>query len=193
MLIVESDPVAVELSLSMGNLACPSCAGVLRPWGWARERVLREAGREQRLRVRRSRCRACATSHVLLPDACLLRRRDAVSTIVTALVAKAKKTATAAIASALGVPFDTVRRWLRRFAARAEELRVALWARAHVLDPELEPIVAQGTPFADAVEALGVAMRAAGRRLGPRPGFRWASALTGGLLLANTSCTFSAP
>ena len=193
MLIVESDPAAVELFLSTGQLSCPSCAGVLRPWGWARERAVREAGQEERLSVRRSRCSACARSHVLLPDRCLLRRRDSVSTIVSALVAKAKKQASAVIATELGVPFDTVRRWLRRFAACAEELRVGLWAMAHALDPELEPIVAQGAPFADAVEALGVAMRAAGRRLGPRPGFGWASVLTGGGLLANTSCTFRAP
>ena len=144
MLIVESDPAAVELFLSTGKLSCPSCAGVLRPWGWARERAVREAGQEERLSVRRSRCSACARFHVLLPDRCLLRRRDSVSTIVSALVAKAKKQASAVIATELGVPFDTVRRWLRRFAACAEELRVGLWAMAHALDPELEPIVDAG-------------------------------------------------
>lgn len=193
MLIVESDPAAVELFLSTGKLACPSCGGVLRPWGWARDRALREVGREQRLSVRRSRCGACTKSHVLLPDRCLLRRRDGVGTIMAGLIERAQKVATARIATGLGTPLDTVRGWFRQFTRRAEELRVQLWAFAHVLDPELEPIAPSGGRLADAVEALGIAMRAAGRRLGPRPGFGWASALTGGLLLANTSSTFRVP
>lgn len=97
------------------------------------------------------------------------------------------------IAIGIGVPFDTVRGWLRRFAERAEVFRVTLWARAHALDPTLPAIAPAGSPFADAVEALGICVRAATRRLGPRPEFGWASVLTGGLLLANTSSPWSTP
>lgn len=190
MLIVDSDSAVVERSLAAGEFECPTCTGTLRPWGWARDRTRREQGHEERLRVRRARCRACKTTHVLLPDSCLLRRRDGVATIGQALVAKANKIALARIATDIGVPFDTVRGWLRRVRARAEELRGRLWARAHDLDPTLPPIAPQWSPFADAVEALGVCMRAATRRLGPRPGLGWASVITGGLLLANTSSPF---
>lgn len=72
--------------------------------------------------------------------------------IVSALMNTAKTQASAIMATQLGVPLDAARRWLRRFAAPAVKLRVGLWAMAHALDPELEPIVAQGAPFTDAVE-----------------------------------------
>ncbi len=190
MVIVESDGEAVEKSLAAGHLRCPAGDGELRPWGWARPRMLRHGGEETRITVRRGRCLGCRKTQVLLPEACLLRRRDSVHSIGRALAAKAAGTPTAAIAGDLGVPFDTVRGWFRRLRARTEELRAALWARAHGLDPDLEPIAATGSAFVDVVEALGVAMRAAVRRLGPRPGWAWASVLTGGLLLGNTNCTY---
>jgi autotransporter translocation and assembly factor TamB len=191
--IVESDGEAVEESLVAGRLQCPACDGELRPWSWARPRTLRHRGEETRITVRRGRCRGCQKTHVLLPDACLLRRRDSVHSIGAALVAKVAGTATAAIARDLGVPLDTVRHWLRRLRARAEELRAALWARAHGLDPELAAVAPAGSALADVVEVLGIVMRAAARRFGPRPGWAWASVLSGGLLLANTSCTYRAP
>ena len=89
MLIVESDRAAVEQSLGAGVLFCPGCGGELRPWGSARKRALREEGVETALVPRRSRCRSCEKTHVLLPDSCLLRRRDALATIGKALLAKA--------------------------------------------------------------------------------------------------------
>ena len=186
MLIVDSDPAVVEQSLAAGDLSCPECTGALGPWGWARERAVRERGAEGRLRARRSRCRACKKTHVLLPDTCLLRRRDSVSTIGQALLDKVAGKTRAAIAAALGVPADTVRGWFRRFFRRAEDLRARFWAHAHLLDPSLPAIDPAGSPFADALSALGLLMRAATRRLGPRAEWAWASVLTGGLLLANT-------
>ncbi len=187
MLIVDSDPAVVEQALAAGELSCPTCAGSLRPWGFARERALRDHGVEGRLRVRRSRCRACEKTHVLLPDSCLLRRRDSVSSIGRALLDKVTGKTRAAVAAGLGVPADTVRGWFRRFSRRAEELRARFWAHAHLLDPSLPAIEPAGSAFADALGALGVLMRAATRRLGARPEWAWASVLTGGLLLANTS------
>ena len=193
MLIVENDRAAVEQALVAGRLSCPSCGGALAPWASAGPRVVRSGGAEASLTPRRGRCRSCAKTHVLLPDRCLLRRRDAVADIVTALVAKVAGHGRRRIAQRLGVPADTVRGWLRRFGERAEELRAHCWRLAHALDPALAAIDAAGSVFADAVSALGVTMRAATVRLGPRPASGWASALTGGRLLPpNTSSPFRA-
>lgn len=187
MLIVDSDPAVVEQALAAGELSCPECTGALGPWGWARERALRDHGAEVHFTARRSRCRACEKTHVLLPDTCLLRRRDGVATIGRALLDKVAGKTRAAVAAGLDVPADTVRGWFRRFSRRAEDLRARFWAHAHLLDPSLPAIEPAGSPFADALGALGLLMRAATLRHGPRPEWAWASVLTGGLLLANTS------
>ncbi len=96
----------------------------------------------------------------------LLRRRDAVWSIGFALVAKAAGHGFRWSAARLGVPSSTVRGWLRRFATHAEEVRVWFTVLAHDLDPLLPRIDPTGTPFADAVEAVGMAARAAEARLG---------------------------
>ena len=67
----------------------------------------------------------------------------------------------------MGVPVSTVRGWLRRFAANAEAVRVWFTVLAHDLDPMLAPVAPTGTAFGDAVEAIGVAARAAALRLAP--------------------------
>ena len=41
MLIVGTDPAAVEVELVAWRLTCPNCEGELRPWGHARERDVR--------------------------------------------------------------------------------------------------------------------------------------------------------
>ncbi|MGO9344330.1 MAG: DUF6431 domain-containing protein [Acidimicrobiales bacterium] len=192
MLIVESDRAAVEQSLGAGVLFCPGCGGELRPWGSARKRALREEGVETALVPRRSRCRSCEKTHVLLPDSCLLRRRDALATIGKALLAKAAGDGRRVIGARLSIPPDTVRGWFRRFAAAAEQLRVRCWAWAHAFDASLGAITPVGSPFADALAALGLAMATATRRLGPRPGWGWAAVITSGRLLTNTSSPSSA-
>ena len=179
----------VEAELVGGRLACPSCRGVLGPWGHARERVVRCSGsRELGLRPRRARCRACAVTHVLLADLCLLRRRDVVSVIGAAIEAKVTSGAGhRTIAGRLGVHKDTVRGWLRRFAARAEQVRAHFVRWAVALDAELGAIEPAGSVLADALEAVAVAVRAWVLRFGPGEAWRIASVLSGGLLLANTS------
>ena len=52
MLMVGARGAKVEADLLDGRLRCPSCEAQLRPWGHARERVVRGVGR---LRPRRSR------------------------------------------------------------------------------------------------------------------------------------------
>ena len=73
MITVGLDTAAVEADLRSGRLGCTAagCEAVLGPWGWARERLVRGAGR---LQPRRGRCRGCRRSQVLLPASVLLRR-----------------------------------------------------------------------------------------------------------------------
>jgi hypothetical protein len=92
----------------------------------------------------------------------------------------------------LGVPVDTVRGWLRRFAARAELIRVHFTRWAVALDPELGPVLPAGSVIADALEAIAVAARAWVLRFGPGEAWRIACALSGGWLLRNTSSPFPA-
>jgi hypothetical protein len=190
MLMVCAEEARVEAELVGGLLGCPSCRGVLGPWGHARERVIRCREGQSRLRPRRARCRTCRTTHVLLADVCLLRRRDGVAVIGEALVAKAAGDGHRGIAERLGVPKDTVRGWLRRFAACAETIRAyfARWAVA--LDPELGAIVPAAGGLGDAVEAVAVAARAWVLRFGPRAVWPLVAVLSGGVLLCNTSCPF---
>lgn len=193
MLIVEKDPSSVDTELCTGRLACPNCAGVLGPWGHAGERSVRRGREEERVRPRRSRCRSCSKTHVLLPETTLLRRRDHVEVIGTALEARAAGSGYRAIASRLGRDRFTVRNWLRSFTRLAEALRAHFTAFAYALDSDLPPIRPMGDTFADALAALGVAVRAAIQRHGPHPVWRLAARLSNGALLHNTICHLPRP
>lgn len=194
MKIVGTDDSEVERGLVSGELVCPGCGGRLAPWGSARWRVLRCRGGDLRRRPRRSRCVACGVSHVLLGADCLLRRRDAVDVIGAALVAKATGLGhRQAAALVVGVPVSTVRGWLRRFAVNAEQIRVWFTVLAHGLDPLLAPLAPTGTPVGDAVEAVGVAARAASLRLAPLQPWLFASEASRGRFLSNTGWPWAAP
>ncbi len=68
MLTVNGDGALVERRLAGGELACPGCGGVLGGWGHARLRPVRVLdGPDAGLVPRRSRCRRCGATHVLLP------------------------------------------------------------------------------------------------------------------------------
>lgn len=185
--IVDSDEDKVEAALIAGQLACPDCKGELGPWGHS---VLRELCRltgSEWIRPRRSMCRACKKSHVLLPDSALLRRRDAVEVIGTALLMRSEGTSIVRIATELNRLVETVRGWLRAFVTKAEAIRAHFTRWARVLDPLGEPIEPAGSAFSDAVSAIGAALRAAVLRFGPRPQWSFLSRLSGGKLLFNTS------
>lgn len=196
MQIVGADADAVERRLRGGRLVC-GCGGTLGPWGSARRRVVRGLGA---LRPRRSRCRGCGRTHVLLPATALSRRADAARVIGSALVARARGAGHRRIADAIGVPAGTVRGWLRAFGRNAEAVRVVFAALLGQLDPLEGPVQpSHGGVFADALEAIGRAVSAARRRLGAGvavSSWALASVLTGGLLLSpafpgprpNTSC-----
>jgi hypothetical protein len=127
---------------------------------------------------------------VLLPDVCLLRRRDEVTVIGAAIEAKVAGAGHRMIGERLGVPKDTVRGWLRRFAARAEQVRAHFTRWAFVLDPELGAVIPADGVLADALEAIAVAARAWVLRFGPGEAWEVGSVLSGGVLLCNTSCPF---
>lgn len=200
--MVGTDQAQVDRELAAGALACPGCGTRLRPWGHARQRVVRAKGAAGwlRLRPRRSRCAGCGATHVLLPTTTLARRVDLVAVIGAALVAKAAGDGHRRIAAGLGRPATTVRDWLRRFAAHAEPIRSAFSGLAVALDPGADPPGPTGTALADAVEAIGWAAAAGVRRLGVLSPWRLMAAVTGGRLLApqfpglvaNTSSPFAA-
>jgi hypothetical protein len=209
-LTVNADRDVVERQLGGGELACPSCGGVLARWGHGAERRVRlpggpdgERDRHVVLVPRRSRCRECGATHVLLPAWCLARRADAGEVIGLALEAKAAGAGHRVIAGRLGLPASTVRGWLRAFTARAEQVRSVFTALAAsvVADPPL-PAPA-GSPVADAVAAVAAAAAAAGRvpEVGTVARWQLAAAVTCGLLLApawpprvaNTSWLWAAP
>jgi Domain of unknown function (DUF6431) len=164
MLTVETDPVGVEERLQSGGLACPGCAGVLAGWGWARARSVRGPGGEVRVVPRRSRCRGCRATHVLLPVLLLVRRADTAVVIGAALEAKASGSGHRRIAELLARPAGTVRGWLRRFGARVEAVRVVFTLRARALAPDPVLPGPAGSGWADAVAAVGAAAAALSAR-----------------------------
>jgi len=183
-LIVGAELVLVEAELVGGLLGCPSCRGVLGPWGWARERVLRCRSGDRLLRPRRARCRGCAGTHVLLPQFALARRQDEGAVIGSAIEAHVAGVGFRPIAACLGACPETVRGWLRRFAGRAEEIRAHFTRCAVGLDPELGPVLPAGSGVADALEAIAISARAWVLRFGPGEPWEIASRLSGGCCLA---------
>lgn len=193
MLIVGIEEAAVEADLAGGRLNCPICESVLRRWGYGIERDVRLLATTEARRFRRSICRDCGCTHVLIPEDTLVRRRDAVEVIGAALIAKAQGAGHRTIALDLGRRPSTVRGWLRRFAAMASAIREHFCRWAHALDPSHDRLAVGGSSFSDAVEAVGVLGIVAVRRFGPRPPWSLASVVTAGALLYNTSALWAQP
>jgi len=192
-IIVGTDEAAVERDLLNGILICPNCESRLRPWGHGIERDVRMPQRTERRRFRRSICRSCSSTHVLVHEDTLLRRRDGAEVIGMALVAKARGDGHRLIAGALGRPASTVRGWLRRFTSRVVAIREHFTRWAHAVDPTHDDRAVGGSDISDAVSAIGVLAMVAVRRFGPRPVWSIASFVTGGGLLCNTSSPFRQP
>jgi Domain of unknown function (DUF6431) len=82
--------VFVVLDETVVPRRCDGCGSSFKPWGYARERAVRERGGWLRLvRPRRVRCRGCRVTHVLLPALVAPRRADSAHVILGALLAKA--------------------------------------------------------------------------------------------------------
>lgn len=193
MLIVGSDPEVVEADLGSGALRCPACGGELRPWGWARSRTTRLATGVLRHRPRRTRCKTCHKTSVLLTERFFARRADEAGLIGEALLAKALGWGQRTVAARTGRARETVRNWFARFAARAAELSRHFLTWALALDARLHEVTPTGSAFAGAVEAVALAARAASLAFGPRPVWSWASRMTAGGLLANATWPYPAP
>ncbi len=184
---VEADAACVEQRLLAGDYACPVCEGELRPWGFARWRIVGRGAKSVRLRPRRSRCKACRLTHVLLPVACLLRRCDLAEMVGRGLALKVAGWGYRRIAASLGIPSSTVGDRGRRFEKLAGYLRAWFTALLYFLDPSFGAIDQRDNPLADALEAIVLAAGAAARAFGPAPLWNFASGASSGRLLANTN------
>lgn len=185
MLTVGVDEAAVESALVGGLLACPvaGCGCRLRPWGWARKRVVR--GLVEKLRPRRSLCAGCRSTHVLLPASVLLRRGDAVVVIGAGLLVAAGGVGHRKVAEEVGRPESTVRGWMRRVGEVADRVLAVLGVAAAGFGTEFVPPAPAAGRVGQVVEMLGALGRAVGRRLGgSRSPWRLASVVTNGCLLA---------
>jgi hypothetical protein len=165
MVTVEVDPVRVESRLAAGEVLCPSCpGGVLTGWGFAR--VRRVVGVAELVRPRRSRCRSCSVTHVLLPATLLLRRAYVADLIWVALVAKATGAGHRAIGARFDVPAGTVRGWLRVIEGRAEVVRHWFVAFAVAAGVDVSIPKATGSGCGDVLAAVGAARAAITARFG---------------------------
>lgn len=169
-MLVVSSPERAEQALAAGQLPCPGCGGVLRPFGYARTRTVRGVGTERiTVTPRRSRWADCRASHVLLPTALSARRADSTEAIGRALLAHANGAGHRVIAARTGRPVSTVRRWLRAArGAHAEWLYRQGVARAARLDRGLlaTPFGPSRSALWHALNLLGGAARAARERFG---------------------------
>jgi hypothetical protein len=159
-----ADAAAACADLAGGLLACPSCGtGRLRRWGHGRERAIRLLnGATARLRPDRARCRSCTRTHILLPSWCAPRRGDGIEVIGTALAAALSGAGCGRIGAGLGVPAATVRGWLRRLRACAEDMRRDAMHQLGFIggtDPALPEPAA--SPLGDALNAVAAAAHAA--------------------------------
>ena len=114
-MIVIRKPEDTEQYLAEGAMRCPRCTGALAKWGHGRVRTVRGLDEATvTVRPRRLRCRDCRGTHIVLPTALQPRRADTTEVIGTALAHKANGLGFRRIATVLGRPESTVRRWLRR-------------------------------------------------------------------------------
>jgi len=168
---VRGSAESIESRLLAGVLRCP-CGGRLGPWGHARRRWVAMAKAMREFWPRRSRCRSCGRTHVLLPADLWSRRRYGAAVIMTVLV-----------------PASTARSWRSRFCSHAAGLRGQL---ARLL-PQVSgkeaarPGVPSGSEAGDCLAALeAVTAGIAGRfpALAAVSAHEVAAHLSGGLWLA---------
>jgi len=144
-------------------------------------------GTDRRIWIRRSKCIACGISHCLLPAFCLLGRLYGSEVIGPALAAIVAGELTAAVATAAGFPYTTVRDWRRRHRDRAPVLAAGFAALAIELGAEALTLGAPAERAA--LEALGWAWAVARRRFGMAvaPLWRFWALVGGGQALSTTT------
>ena len=137
--IVARTTTVAEQLLTQGELRCPRCrTGQLVAWGYGRQRTVRDLdGTTVTARPRRTRCRSCSATHIVLPAALQPRHADTTAVIGTALLHKAKGLGHRRIAAIIDRPVSTVRRWLRRLpAAHLERIYQDGTRQLLALDPD---------------------------------------------------------
>jgi Homeodomain-like domain len=176
-----------EADLVAGELTCPGCGGILRPWGYGRARTVRDhASTMLTLRPRRGRCGTCGATQVLLLGSVLPRRADTTAVIGTALLASARGAGYRRIAEDIGRPLSTVRRWLRSVRGdHTQWLHAQGVAWIHRVDQEVfATITPTPTGLGDALTALAAAAGAIRARLTPHvPAWTLIGRLTHGRLV----------
>ena len=71
-----------EQTLLAGDMPCPRCSGVLRPFGNGRTRTVRGVGADTvTVTPRQARCRDCSATQILLPTELVPRRADSTEAI----------------------------------------------------------------------------------------------------------------
>ena len=192
-LIVGNEPEVVEADLRSGKLVCPHCQGELRPWGWpgcgrpawsSGWSATSHEGGTAVVATRRLSCSLSVSSPAGLSEATLIGE---------ALFAKATGSGQRTVAAPPAGPAETVRNWFARLGCRAAELSRHFLAWALALDALLHEVAPWGSGFSDAIEAVALAARAASLCFGPKPVWSWASRMTAGGLLANTTWPYPAP
>jgi hypothetical protein len=123
---------------------------------------------------------------VLLPVTCLVRRADDVEVIGSALEKAADGHGHRRIAKELGRFPETVRGWLRRFAGRAESVRVLFTGLAVRVAVEVVLPGPAGSVLGDAVAAVTAAAGSVASRfeVGAVTAWQVVSAVSAGALLA---------
>lgn len=128
---------------------------------------------------------ACGRTHVLVAARTYPRRPDTVETVGAALLAAVEGLSYRRIAERVEVPATTVRGWLRRAKANSETIRANATIAFHALDPMAANIDPGASPLSDIVEAVGRAVAAHIRQLGPRhPPWQLALTITRAGILA---------
>jgi len=180
------DTQAARILLARGKLACPACGQMMRPWGHARERTVRDLGGTLiTVRPDRALCRGCAVTHVLLDARLLPRRGYAVALIGKALLGAAFGSGHRPIARELAVPDGTVRGWIRAARRSAAQLRIEAIRTIVQLDQDAFTIRVLPSELAQALEHLGTAARLMARHIKLENVHPWAmvNACTRGRLL----------
>lgn len=180
------DTKAARMLLARGKLACPACGQMMRPWGHARERTVRDLGGTQvTVRPDRALCRGCGLTHVLLDARLLPRRGYAVALIGKALLSAASGSGHRAIARELAVPDGTVRGWIRAARRSAAQLRTGAIRTIVSLDQDAFTIRVLPSMLAQALEYLGTAAMLMARHIKLENVHPWAmvNACTRGQLL----------
>ncbi len=129
-MVVASLERAEEILLT-GDMPCPRCQGVLRPFGTGRTRTVRGVGTDTvTVTPRRARCADCSATQILLPTELVVRRADSTEAIGNALADKANGAGSGPSPPASGGPSRRSADGCGPFASRTRSgCTAAAWTR----------------------------------------------------------------